>query len=163
MQCYICHAKVPDIDGPVCENTYLPQSPGCWQLYTDVLAKEFGEWKYPDIHRLTVDCYAAQHPTKEPNPKSAQSVTVHLLAIYLALEKQLPATLITKKIGEVVNKNKGGFQWMNPPENLGNITITNIHDAKDLNEHIELVTKWAHSIWEAWKGIQPFIRELASR
>jgi hypothetical protein len=160
INCYICNALVPDIDGPVSDHTYIPQSPGCWKLYTDVLAREYGEWQYPPIHRLTVDCYAAQHPTKTIDPKSAQSVQVHLLGIYLALEKKIEPQQITKIIGEVVTKNKNNFSWFEPPQDLGNITISNIWQAKTLSEHEVLVYKWADSIWHAWEKYHLSVRKL---
>jgi len=59
-------------------------------------------WQCPEIHRLTVDCYAAQHPTKENNQKSAQSVNVHLVSIYLIMKKNYTAQQATKKINELI-------------------------------------------------------------
>ncbi len=158
--CYICGAVVPDIEGPTSDHTYIPQSPGCWKLYTEVLGREYGEWRYPAIHRLTVDCYAAQHPTREPDSKSAQSVQAHLLGIFLALETNEPPQLITKKIGEVVIKNKNKFVWYEPPENLGGITIAEVWRAKSLPEHEALVYAWAQAVWQAWEKHQPDIKNL---
>ena len=159
-RCYICNAVIPDIDGPTSDHTYIPQSPGCWKLYTDVLAREYGEWKYPPIHRLTVDCYAAQHPTQHANSKSAQSIQVHLLGIYLALEKDIDPKLITKIIGEVVIKNKDQFTWLQPPKNLGGITVADVWKAKTLAEHTEFVYAWANSIWKTWEKYHPQIVNL---
>lgn len=158
--CFICNAIVPDIDGPVSDHTYIPQSPGCWQLYTDVLAREYGEWNYPAIHRLTVDCYAAQHPTQAPDPKSAQSVQVHLLGIYLALEKKTEPSKITKIIGEVVAKNKDQFMWLQPPMQLGKVTISEVWQAKTLAQHEEIVYEWADSIWQTWREYHSNIKKL---
>lgn len=157
-QCIICNAIVPDIEGPVSEQTYLQQSPGCWKLYTEVLAREYGEWKYPPIHRLTVDCYAAQHPTLEPNEKSAQSVAVHLAGIYLALDKKIELHSITPMIGKIVDAHKGGFEWQMPPEDLGKLTIGDVHQAKTLDEHNAIVHQWAESVWNAWEAKQDGIR-----
>lgn len=158
--CYICNAIIPDIDGPTSDHTYIPQSPGCWKLYTEVLAREYGEWNYPPIHRLTVDCYAAQHPTKTSDPKSAQSVQVHLLGLFLALEKKVEPRQITKLIADVIVKNKNTFTWLEPPKNLGVITISDVWNAKTLNEHEILVNDWANSIWQAWKRDHPSIKKL---
>lgn len=158
--CHICNAQIPDIQGPVSDHTYIPQSPGCWKLYTDVLAKEYGEWGYPDIHRLTVDCYAAQHPTLQSNAKSAQSVQVHLLGIYLWIENGMSSAQITKVIGDVVSKNKGEFRWIEPPKHLGGITIADVWKAIDLNEHKIIVNQWAHSVWDAWDDTHPPLTKL---
>lgn len=159
-RCYICNAAIPDIDGPISDHTYIPQSPGCWKLYTDVLAREYGEWKYPPIHRLTVDCYAAQHPTQTPDLKSAQSVQVHLLGIFLALEKKVEPQQIIKIIGDVIVKRKNTFTWLEPPKNLGVITVADVWNAKTLSEHEILVTDWANSIWQAWERHHSSIQKL---
>ncbi len=159
-QCHICHASVPDIEGAVSDHDYLPQSAGCWKLYTEVLAREYGEWQYPPIHRLTVDCYAAQHPTLDPNEKSAQSVTVHLAGIYLALERKFELHAITPLIGKIVDAYKGKFVWEEPPQDLGRFTIANVHQAKTLDDHNEIVHRWAESIWNAWGSKQDEIRRI---
>lgn len=158
--CFICNAEIPDVDGPTSSHKYIPQSPGCWKLYTEVLAREYSEWSYPPIHRLTVDCYAAQHPTKTPDRKSAQSVQVHLLGIFLAIEKKIESQQITKIIGDVIVKNKNTFTWFEPPENLGSITITDVWKAKTLSEHEIVVNDWANSIWQAWERMHPNIQKL---
>src|SRR5690349_15169292 len=65
--CVGCGAMVPDIDGPT--HRYLGASPGCWQIYGEVLAGKDGVMP----HRLLVDVYAAQHPGVE-GKQSSQSV-----------------------------------------------------------------------------------------
>lgn len=158
--CYICNAVVPDIVGPVADRAYIPQSPGCWKLYTEVLAREYGEWNYPSIHRLTVDCYCAQHPTKTSNTKAAQSIQIHLLGIYLSLEDKLNYDEITTIMGSVVNSNKNKFAWLQPPKNLGKVTISEVWKAKTLQQHEEIVHTWAESIWNAWESHHDSIKEL---
>ncbi len=160
VRCYICGAQVPDIDGPICKHGYMPQSPGCWRLYTEVLAREYGEWSYPDIHRLTVDCYAASHPTKKPNQKSAQSVAVHLAAIYLALEKKMTSKVITKLMNGIVERNKGEFEWLEPPDDFGEITVVDVYRAKDLEEHVTIVNAWAKCVWGAWINKYNFFEKI---
>lgn len=158
--CFICKAEVPDIEGPVSKQAYLPQSPGCWKIYTEVLAKEYGEWKYPDIHRLTVDCYAAQHPTLTADVKSAQSVTVHLIGIYLALHTKLTSREITNRMGTIVDSHKGTFRWLSPPKSLGEVTIAEVYKAQNLDEHVHLVRSWAAAVWDAWTDYHEGILHL---
>ena len=73
--CAGCGALVPVTDGPT--HPYIGASPGCWAIYGEVLAREYGEYAYPPVHRLTVDAYAAQHPGV-PSRRSIQSVAIHL-------------------------------------------------------------------------------------
>ena len=46
--------------------------------------RELGELRNPDIHRLSVDTYAVQHPGV-PERRSIQSVAVHLMCLCLVL------------------------------------------------------------------------------
>lgn len=76
IQCYGCGALVPNFEGST-PHPYIGASAGCWSIYGEILAKEFGEYEYPSIHRLTVDAYCVQHPGTSSR-KSIQSVAVHL-------------------------------------------------------------------------------------
>src|SRR5204863_8366917 len=82
--CHGCGAIVPDADGPT--HAYLGASAGCWAVYGEVLAREYGEYRYPSVHRLTVDTYSVQHPGT-PSRRSIQSVAVHLVSLHLVLER----------------------------------------------------------------------------
>ena len=119
-------------------------------------------WQYPDVHRLTVDCYAAQHPTKEPNEKSAQSIVVHLAGIYLTIETDMPHASIPRILNVLVEAHKHTFIWSEPPAHLGSLTIADVHKARDLDEHTKLVTAWAHEVWNAWKDRQRYVRNLVT-
>ncbi len=37
---------------------------GCLKLFEETLAKEFNDYRYGRIHRMTVDAYSLQHPDK---------------------------------------------------------------------------------------------------
>jgi hypothetical protein len=150
--CIGCGAEVPDDDYPMSHTEKYPdaRSPGCWKIYTEeVLAREYGEWAYPDIHRLTVDAYACQHTGKE-TPQTTQSVNVHLLAIYLVLCKDYSFSAATDAMKTLIDNHKGEFSWLAPPENLGDMTIVDIAAADTLEEHTELVHEWARTVWQAW-------------
>ena len=78
------------VDGPT--HRYIGASAGCWALYGEVLAREYGDYAlYVPVHRLTVDAYAAQHPG-EASRRAVQSVAVHLIRLHFRLERDLPHT-----------------------------------------------------------------------
>jgi Family of unknown function (DUF5946) len=57
-------------------------SPGCWALYGEVTATAMSDPTLADLHQLTVDTYAAQHPgTDVP----AITTVLALIGLYLAL------------------------------------------------------------------------------
>ena len=82
--CFGCGALVPKKNGPT--HQYIGASPGCWEIFGEVLAKEYEEYDYPPVHRLTVDAYAAQHPGT-PSKKSIQSVAIHVIGLTTKLTK----------------------------------------------------------------------------
>ena len=55
------------------------------------------------------------------------------------------------------------FVWLDPPVSLGEITILDVRDAKDPDEHIERVREWARLVWEAWAPHHETVRRWADR
>jgi len=144
--CIGCGARLPDVDSG--GHRYLGASPGCWAVYSEVLAREYSDVRYGSVHQLTVDAYAAQHPGK-PGSQTMQSVALHLISLYLQLEMGASPMQVIR-VRQTGAKEKGRFSWLTPPEDPGRLTIVHVHQARDANEHIERVTAWAHSVWTAW-------------
>ena len=155
--CPGCGARVPDSGAT--PNPEVNASPGCWAAYGDVLARQYGEWGNPPIHRLTVDTYAAQHPGK-PSRKSTQSVALHLIGLYLALERGTEPRRISQETGRMV-ADPSAFQWLEPPPPAGQLTIMDVVGAATLKEHSARVRRWALSVWEAWADHHDTIRRWA--
>jgi hypothetical protein len=84
--CPGCGATVPDVE-ETRRRTYVGSAPGCWLLYSEVLAREYGDFRYTPAHQLTVDAYAVQHPGVRER-RSAQSVAIHLVGLCLSLERR---------------------------------------------------------------------------
>jgi uncharacterized protein DUF5946 len=156
MPCPGCGAKFP---GPVgTPHEYIGASAGCWSVYEEILAKEYGEYKYPDIHRLTVDAYSVQHPGAAGR-RSSQSVWVHLAGMYLVLEAGLAGREATRTL-QTVLKTKKEFEWLVPPQQNGSMTVLDVRKAGDLKNHIRVVESWARSIWASWRPYHPLVRDL---
>jgi hypothetical protein len=145
--CYGCGALVDDIPGE--PHKYIGAVQGCWNLYGQILAKEYCEYRYPEtIHRLTVDAYSVQHPGK-PCRRSTQSVNIHLLSLYLVLEKNMNGKTATRAIRNILSK-KINFEWLDPPIPNGTMTIIDVIPAKNYTEHEEKVLEWAKNVWNCW-------------
>ena len=136
-------------------------SPGCWAAYGDLVAREYGEWSNPPIHRLTVDAYAAQHPG-EPSTKAILDVAAHLIALYLSIERGVEGARIPREIGRAV-ADPSEFRWLDPPESPEWRTILDVQGARDLKEHSARVERWARSVWEAWSAHHETVRGWAGR
>lgn len=129
-------------------------SPGCWKVYGEILAKEYsGEFWDDDTHRLTVDSYAAQHPGSPEDRRAAQSVHIHLMSLYLVLEKGFSGQKATECIKRTVESKTmtSKLRWLEPPSFKDTVTVSDVVTASNLVEHSKAVRKWAESVWQAWK------------
>lgn len=154
IECKGCGGLFEDIQGPT--HRYMESSPGCWAAYGEVLVREYSDPAYYGVHRLTVDAYAVQHPG-QPSPQSIQSVAVHLISLYLVLERNVDMQRATLAMQTAI-KPKGRFVWLTPPPSLGSITVADVHQAKKIEEHLALVRTWVVSAWTAWSPHQATIR-----
>jgi hypothetical protein len=129
----------------------------CLTLFEEVLAREFGDYRYGRAHRLTVDAYSLQHPAEYM--RSAKSYAAHLTGLYAALEEDAAATT-----------NRAVQQWLSgprvltrpdhpPPRQRGTLTIAHVHQAEDPDEHIRRVREWAEATWAAWHDYHELARQ----
>ena len=147
VECYGCGALVENIAGQ--PHKYIGANQGCWDLFGQILAKEFGEYKYPEnTHRLTVDTYAIQHPG-QPNRQAIQSVNIHLISLYCVFIKGLSGKEATKVMGKVL-ENSPNFEWLEPPIPNGKMTIIDVLKAKNQTEHEKIVQEWAKDVFGCW-------------
>lgn len=152
--CVGCGAQVPKKQGPTHE--YIGASPGCWELFGQLLAKEYEEYNYPPVHRLTVDTYAVQHPGS-PSKKSIQSVAIHLIGLHLTLDLNYEAHHATQLLGQAA-ETFTEYHWLEPPPSLGSLTILDVQGAANIKEHTDRVHIWAHTVWQAWQPHHEQIR-----
>jgi len=146
VRCIGCGAIVPDRTGPT--HRYMESSPGCWEIYGKVLAREYSSPAYGVAHRMTVDAYAAQHPGK-PSRQSIQSVAIHLQRLCLILERNY-TDAAAGKLMPLLTRNRSAYQWMSPPTSLGEKTVLHAWGAPDPAAHVQAVQEWALSVWQAW-------------
>ena len=153
LKCMGCGGAFADIQGPT--HRYIESSPGCWAAYGEVLAREYSDQAYFQVHRLTVDAYAVQNPGW-PSPQSIQSVAVHLIRLYLVLETGLGLQRANDAIKAAAEFRT--YTWLTPPSSLGNITVADVRKAKDVEEYRQRVHAWAESAWGAWSPHHATIR-----
>lgn len=130
---------------------------GCRKLFEEIIAKEFGDYRYGKIHRLTVDAYSLQHPDKYM--RSGKSFAAHLTGIYAALETE-GASAVNQTVQKWLSKNPKIDKPLHLPEQKGNLTITFIRNAADADEHARRVCKWAREVWSAWSEHHALAKQL---
>src|SRR5437764_1070524 len=128
-----CKGDFDAIEGPVHE--YMESTPGCWSAYSKVLAVEYENYQVlHDVHRLTVDAYAAQHPG-QPSRKSMQSVWGHLVAMYFYLERGLDGEKTRLQLKRFVESGPELF-WLPPPDFAGSLNVGHVAGRVEIQDHI---------------------------
>ena len=141
---------------PECGAAVLQGREACQKLFDEVLAREYGDYRYARMHRLTVDAYALQHPAEYM--RSAKSYAAHLTGLYAALETDAMA-----------ETNRAVQQWLNgshvfprpdnpAPRQRGMLTVIHVHEAVDPDDHLRRVREWALSAWTAWHAYHHLAR-----
>lgn len=141
--CIGCRGRVPLIQGA--QHPYVGASAGCWAVYSEVLGREYADFRYAPVHQLTVDSYAIQHPGTATR-RAQRSVALHLASLYHMLElgqRQDQARSALKQLADSDQQ----FDWLEPPDFLGELSIVNVHAAQSAEEHKHLVTEWANIMW----------------
>ncbi|HWS89253.1 MAG TPA: DUF5946 family protein [Pyrinomonadaceae bacterium] len=130
---------------------------GCLKLFEEVIAREFGDYRYGREHRLTVDAYSLQHPDKYM--RSGKSFAAHLTGACAALGHG-DARALNQAVQKWLSTNPQVEKPAHLPERRGDLNITYVHSAPDADEHVRRVREWALSVWEAWAEHHALARRL---
>jgi len=155
--CPGCGLTAPVVAGPV--DPYAGASPACWAIFGQVTLRDYGEFQYPDAHRLIVDAYMSQHPGFG-TPAGRRSVAVHLVGLLLVLERGATG----KGVGDILARvfpDKRDIAPLEPVPWLGEITVASMLDAPDLASHSRRARLWAEAVWRAWAPVHERIRSWA--
>jgi hypothetical protein len=153
--CPGCGALLEEREGPT--HRYMESSPACWAIYGEVLAREYSNPELLEIHRLTVDAYAVQHPGHD-NPSAVNSVAVHLIRLYLLLDRGMDTRFANDAMTAIAG-DKRSFHRLAPPSSSGSITVVDLWKAQTAGEHRRIARAWAMSVWRAWSPHHAIIRQ----
>ena len=144
-------ANCPDCGAPVTGGRA-----GCQTLFDEVLAREFGDFRYARLHRLTVDAYALQHPSEYM--RSAKSYAAHLTGMCAAMELD-DARGVNERVQRWLSGKKTIERPSEPPASKrGELTIAHVHGAAAPDEHLARVREWARTTWDAWRDYHAVAR-----
>jgi len=156
--CSACGLITEQFDGPV--HQYLVSSPGCWAKFGEILAREYENYEYMSVHALTVDTYALQHPG-EASPQTISSAYIHLASLYSHFELEKPISELAE-VKQNLAGYKDRFTWLEPPENVTEITVADILKSETPAQHREAVTRWATYVYQEWQAHHPKVASLLS-
>jgi hypothetical protein len=130
-------------------------------MFDEVLAREFGDYRYARLHRLTVDTYSLQHP--ERYMRSGKSFVAHLTGMCAALEGD-DAMAINQAVQRWLNGPKAIQRPEGvPPRKRGDLTVVHLPGSANAEEHVKRVWEWARSTWAAWSEYHPLAKQWIER
>jgi hypothetical protein len=155
--CPGCHLRYAPLAGAT--DPYGGASAACWALFGEACARDYGEFRYPPIHRTMVDAYMAQHPGYA-TAAGRRSVIVHLVGLHLTLERGLPNADVIAAIRHVFPDKRDVVPLLPVPV-AWDVTVDAMVGAADLDDHTRRARRWAEAVWKAWTPHHPSIRKLA--
>ncbi len=143
---------------------YMLAAAGCYEMFTEVLEKEYSDLVYAKAHHYTVDAYAAQHPGEITNKKAVNSIGIHLISLYFLFEKEFKVEKAAKIKMEFAqfNKSKIIVKPLERPERFSGLTIYDVWDNENPIKHFELCKKWAYDSWKSWEKHHGIIENWAN-
>jgi Family of unknown function (DUF5946) len=148
-KCFACGGSFVSVEGPTHE--YMLSSPGCWNAYGGVLAREYeSPMLFGAVHRLTVDAYALQHPGDASDRRARQSVWVHYAALYLSLRNNEDHSRIPSVMQKLV---AGTFPALPSVPAQFDVTLEYVLAQGETN-HVSAVKAWADCAFKAWAELE---------
>ena len=130
---------------------------GCLTLFEEILAREFSDYRYGRIHRLTVDAYSLQHP--DSYMKSGKSFVAHLTGMCAAFEFEETFAL-NQAVQKWLSTNPKIQKPADIPKQRGTLTVAYVYAAVDAEEHTKRVREWARDVWAAWSQHHGLAKQL---
>jgi Family of unknown function (DUF5946) len=156
-KCPGCGAMLPAVEGPI--HAYMTSSPACWAAYGALLAHEYSNPDLMQVHRLSVDTYAVQHPGDPKDRRAVQSVGLHLARLMRQLETLRPP----KETNDVMvgfAARKETLIFLEPPAAF-TVAMKDVAPFAGGPQHVEKVRDWARSTWADWSAHHAWIKRWA--
>ena len=157
-RCIGCGGEFVAVEGPV--HRYMTSSPACWAAYGRILAAEYSDPVLMEVHRLSVDAFAVQHPG-QGSRQAIQSVGLHLARLFFQLERRAsPEESHAFMLRAAARKAE--LPKLPAPASF-EITVADVAPLAGTPGHAAAVRKWAESAWRAFGPAHAFILDWASK
>lgn len=157
-ECPGCRVRLPSLDGPT--HSYMTCSSACWARYGELLAAQYSDPARMAFHQLIVDSYAVQHPDGD-DPRTIQSVGIHLMTLCLFLERGIDPSRGTRMHRRMVDRPV--FHPLDPPLSRGGVTVVDVPLDGGARMARDAAYRWAEDAWTAWAAHHPTVRDWLDR
>ena len=151
--CPGCGSRLPAMDGPT--HAYMLSSPACWAAFGQILAREYSTPELMEIHRLSVDTWAVQHPG-DGSRRAIQSVGLHLARLMVQIDDGLSGDAANAAMLHFAAR-KAELPEL-PPRAAYRLTVADVAGAVKPEDHRQAVRRWAEATWLDWSDQHEFIR-----
>jgi hypothetical protein len=144
--CPGCGERLPAIDGAT--HPYVGASSACWTRFAELSATLPGAGT--PLRRLVTDAYMVQHPGV-PERRAIQSVGVHLVALYLVLERDLPPVDVSPALQRMLSRPPA-WRWLDPPVPNGPTALGDLAAAVSLPAPAlrDAIEAYVRAVWWSW-------------
>jgi hypothetical protein len=142
--CPGCGVVLPSVLGA--EHPYMTGSSACWAAYGELLAAQFSSPGRMQFHQIVVDAYAVQHPGTDDR-RAIQSVALHLMTLYLFLERGTDPIHGTRLHKHMVQRPV--FHFLHPPASRGRRTHLDVPRSGAESVARDVAYAWARDAWGA--------------
>ena len=155
--CAGCGLILPKEDGP--SHPYMLSSAACWRLYGEVMAREYADAALMEVHFLTVDAFAAQHPGSPDERRARQSVWIHLAGLKAVLRDGRPKAHRYALLRTLAERS----DFPTPPEHAPfAMTSADMVKLSTVGKHIDGARRWAESTLSAYEAADPTLHDHLS-
>lgn len=146
--CPGCGEPLSPIDGAI--HAYVGASSACWTRFAEINAS-LPSGGTP-LRRLVTDAYMVQHPGASER-RAIQSVGLHLVALYLVLDRGLPPADLSATLRRVLARPPL-WHWLAPPVPNGTLTIGDVGAAASGGNGAvaAVIDAYVSGAWAAWRA-----------
>jgi hypothetical protein len=138
----------------------MTSSAACWAAFGQVIEREYSNPQLMEVHRLTVDAWAVQHPG-DGSRRAVQSVAMHLGRLMVQLEDGTSG-LSANAVMLALSANKATLPAVASPIRF-TMTVADVRNAVEPQAHRERVREWAASTWQDWSDQHDVVRNWVRR
>src|SRR4051794_33806382 len=122
---------------------------------------EMERYGYPEVHRLVVDAYAAQHPGPGVERRDRQSVLVHVASIHLVINSGRTSAEAGALL-RTLTQGRPEFPLLRR-HGAGAIDLRHAWEAADLADYEGRAREWATAVWMSYEPSHDLIERLTTQ
>jgi hypothetical protein len=133
-------------------------SASCWAAFSEVLQREYQSRRlFLEVHPLTIDAYAAQHPVE-----SDASLAAHLIRLHAVFELGLDTITASSRLRRFTRRGRD-YDFLHPSPAHCDLTVAHVLWATSELDHVRRVWEWAEAVWNCWAPHHAEIARWARR